>query len=64
MQQNGYTALIAASQIGHADCVGLLLEYGANKDATDHVRYVASWRPVSRPEPHHIRTLINFVSIE
>ena len=35
--QNGSTALIDAARNGHADSVRLLLDAGANKDATDKV---------------------------
>ncbi len=33
-----YTPLILAAAHGHADCVNLLLEAGADKDARDEVR--------------------------
>ena len=36
--QYGNTALILASQAGHADCARLLLDAGADKEATDVVR--------------------------
>ncbi len=36
--QNGYTALIEAAHKGHADCVRLLIDAGADKDAKDEVR--------------------------
>ena len=36
--QLGYTALIHAAEMGHTDCVRLLLEAGANKEVTDSVR--------------------------
>ncbi len=38
--QSGRTALIFAAQNGHAECVRLLLEVGADKDAVDNVRGV------------------------
>jgi hypothetical protein len=41
--QIGYqcTALICAAQNGNADCVRLLLEVGADKDAKTDVRHIA-----------------------
>ena len=36
--QGGYTALICAAANGRADCVRLLSEDGANKDAANEVR--------------------------
>jgi hypothetical protein len=36
--QNGWTALICAATNGHADCVRLLLDAGADKEAKDSVR--------------------------
>ncbi len=36
--QNGWTALMWAAQNGHADCVRLLLDAGADKDAKTRVR--------------------------
>ena len=33
-----FTALIRAAQAGHADCVRLLLDVGADKDAKEYVR--------------------------
>jgi hypothetical protein len=38
--QNGWTALIHAVKSGHADCVRLLLETGADKKAKDRVRVI------------------------
>jgi ankyrin repeat protein len=35
--QGGYTALIWAAIIGHEDCVRLLLDAGANKEAKNKV---------------------------
>lgn len=35
--QNGCTALTLAVLKGHADCVRVLVEAGADKDATDNV---------------------------
>ncbi len=37
-KQDGYTALICAAKKGHTDCVCVLLESGADKEATDIVR--------------------------
>ena len=37
--QVGYTTLISAAERGRVDCVRLLLNAGANKNATDHVRF-------------------------
>jgi ankyrin repeat protein len=37
--QGGDTALMLASKMGHIDCVRVLLEAGADKDAEDNVRY-------------------------
>jgi ankyrin repeat protein len=39
--QNGYTALILAAMNGGADCVRLLLERGADKNAACRVRLAA-----------------------
>jgi hypothetical protein len=36
--QGGNTALIYAASSGHADCVRLLIDAGANKDAKTNVR--------------------------
>ena len=36
--QDGYTALIFAAMHGRADCVRLLLDAGADKDAKNEVR--------------------------
>ncbi len=36
--QRGSTALICAALNGRADCVRLLIDAGADKDAKDHVR--------------------------
>ncbi len=36
--QFGYTALIWAAQKGHTDCVRLLIDTGANKEAKESVR--------------------------
>ena len=36
--QSGYTALIEAASRGHADCVRMLVDAGADKDARDNVR--------------------------
>jgi hypothetical protein len=36
--QGGWTALIRAARFGHTDCVRLLLDAGADKEAKDHVR--------------------------
>jgi hypothetical protein len=36
--QEGFTALIAAAREGHSDCVRVLLDAGADKNATDKVR--------------------------
>ena len=36
--QLGKTALICAASSGRAECARLLLDAGANKDATDEVR--------------------------
>ena len=42
--QKGLTALMWASAHGHADCVRLLLDAGADRDAVDNVRrLVISW---------------------
>jgi hypothetical protein len=38
ISQYGYTALISAAGKGHADCVRLLLDAGADKNAFDKVR--------------------------
>ena len=37
-QRDGRTALIYGVVQGHTECARLLLEGGADKDATDHVR--------------------------
>ncbi len=42
--QLGATALISAASEGHTECVYLLVEDGADKDAQDHVRIVIAWR--------------------
>ena len=36
--QTGRTALLAAAEAGHTDCVRLLLEAGADTEAKDKVR--------------------------
>jgi ankyrin repeat protein len=36
--QSGWTALINAGYMGHAECVRLLIDAGANKDARNNVR--------------------------
>ena len=36
--QDGNTALILAAEQGHADCLRLLIDAGADKDAKDRVR--------------------------
>jgi hypothetical protein len=38
LTQSGRTALIQAAQNGHTDCVRLLVQAGADKDAKDNVR--------------------------
>ena len=38
--QSGYTALFWAARRGHADCVRVLLEGGADKEAKDEVRFI------------------------
>ena len=38
LTQDGSTALICAAESGHADCVQLLLNAGADKNAKDEVR--------------------------
>ncbi len=38
--QYGYTALIRAAKHGRAECVRLLLEAGADKDAMTNVRLI------------------------
>ncbi len=38
LAQHGSTALMYASQGGHLDCVRLLVDAGADKDAEDNVR--------------------------
>ena len=40
--QNGYTALMDATAKGHTDCVRLLIDAGADKEAKDWVR---CWSP-------------------
>ena len=37
--QGGNTALMCAAANGHADCVRLLVDAGASKDANGHVRF-------------------------
>ncbi len=37
-EQNGWTALIYAARYRHADCVGLLLDADADKNAKSYVR--------------------------
>ncbi len=37
--QDGRTALMCAADIGYADCVRMLLDAGADKEAKDNVRY-------------------------
>ena len=39
--QNGYTALILASDKGHTNVVQVLLAAGANTDAIDSVSYIS-----------------------
>ena len=41
--QDGWTALIRAGYNGHADCVRLLLDAGADKNAKANVRASAGW---------------------
>ena len=43
--QKGRTAMIQASEEGHADCVHLLVDCGADKDAKDdvHVAIICSF---------------------
>ncbi len=36
--QDAWTALMCAAQLGHADCVRLLLDSGADTEAKNHVR--------------------------
>ena len=36
--QRGWTPLICAAENGHADCVRLLIDAGANKNAKNRVR--------------------------
>ncbi len=36
--QEGYTSLIAAAEKGYTSCVRLLLDFGAIKNAMNHVR--------------------------
>ena len=36
--QEGYTALIAAAHQGHTDCLRILMDGGAHKEADDKVR--------------------------
>ena len=42
LEQDGSTALIIAAANGHADCVRLLLDAGADANARDGVREAAS----------------------
>ena len=42
MNQNGNTALILAACVSHSDCVRLLLESGADKEATNNVRVLSA----------------------
>jgi ankyrin repeat protein len=53
--QNGSTALMFAAEKGHVDCVRLLLDAGADKEAKNEVRASAgvvcgallwSWKPI------------------
>jgi hypothetical protein len=47
LAQYGSTALMNAASGGHADCARLLLDAGADKNATDNVRASAGvgvWR--------------------
>ncbi len=37
--QSGDTALFSAAECGHADCVRLLIDAGADKEAKDKVLY-------------------------
>jgi ankyrin repeat protein len=39
MTQDGWTALIVAAQNGHFDCIHLLVDAGADKEAMSNVRY-------------------------
>jgi hypothetical protein len=39
--QDGFSALICAAQNGHSDCVRLLVEVGADKEAKKNVSYAA-----------------------
>jgi hypothetical protein len=41
--QDGRTALMRAANSGHKDCVRLLLDAGANKNAKDRVRGGSVW---------------------
>ena len=41
-KQDGDTALTLAASNGHADCVRLLIDVGANKEAKDIVRTILS----------------------
>ena len=41
--QRGCTALIRAAQFGHAECVELLVNGGADKEAKDEVRVFVLW---------------------
>ncbi len=47
--QNGWTALVWAAHMGHADCVRLLLDAGANKDTMNNVRAIAGCFCLARP---------------
>ncbi len=39
-RQGGFTALLRAASNGHTDCVRLLIERGADKEAKTSVRFV------------------------
>ncbi len=41
--QDELTPLMMAARFGHADCARLLLDAGADKNATDKVRRVRCW---------------------
>ena len=53
--QNGYTALIFSAQGGHLECVRLLLESGANKNAVCNVRGIIDY-------PFYYRTIFETAS--
>jgi hypothetical protein len=54
--QNGETALLHATIFGHADCVRLLIDAGADKDAKDMVR--AGRRSTVPMAFYHVSTFI------